>query len=214
MKSWDDFFKGSSYSFKEFDVASAEIQKNFHLLPTGSERYAEKRKKEFIAGRLCALEAIKSLSIEPPETISIGANREPLWPSGLCGSISHSKNRAVAVVSNSLVGVGVDTEESIQLDRLKKIGGQFIGENEQKFLQDSPLNGTIIFSAKESLFKALYPSVKQFFGFKDAEILQIGSGEFLIRLLRSDGLFSQYSNVITGYYRTIQTEVVTYIPIS
>lgn len=213
MKNWDDFFKGSSYSFKEFDEASVEIQKSIHLLPSGSDRYAEKRKQEFIAGRLCALEAINKLSIEPPETIPIGANREPLWPSGVCGSISHSKNRALAVVSNSLVGVGVDIEESIQLDRLKKIGGQFISEKEQKFLQYSSLNGTIIFSAKESLFKALYPSVNQFFGFKDAEILQIDSGEFQVKLLRSDGPFSKFTNVITGFYQTIQTEVVTYIPI-
>ena len=48
---------------------------------------------------------------------------------------------------------------------------------------------TLIFSAKESLFKALYPSVGYYFDFKDAEITEVNYTQTFLkfRLLKSLG---------------------------
>lgn len=59
-----------------------------------------KRKSEFLAGRyackLC-LSKIGSLT----NSVSVGSNREPKWPTGYVGSITHSDQVAVAAVVES-----------------------------------------------------------------------------------------------------------------
>ena len=43
----------------------------------------------------------------------------------------------------------------------------------------------LMFSAKESLFKALYPQVGVYFDYLDAEIVQVDSGYVELRLLKA-----------------------------
>ncbi|MCO4206057.1 phosphopantetheinyl transferase, partial [Aeromonas taiwanensis] len=58
-------------------------------LPPSLQSAAPKRLGEFLAGRLAAREALRPFDLtEHP--VAIGAAREPLWPAGLEGSISHS----------------------------------------------------------------------------------------------------------------------------
>ena len=52
------------------------------------KRAVPKRWREFTAGRLCAREALRRLGIER-HPILVGEHREPLWPSGVVGTLSH-----------------------------------------------------------------------------------------------------------------------------
>ncbi|MEX0740464.1 MAG: 4'-phosphopantetheinyl transferase superfamily protein [Pseudohongiella sp.] len=174
-------------------------------LPTELSRAVPKRKAEFIAGRYCAREALALLANSPFATgtetiqrdarVGIGANREPLWPGGVVGSITHSHGYASAVVArrDQVRAVGVDTEKWIEPDRAENIKQQILTRQEchaeQQLLFDSPLHYlTLVFSAKESLFKCLFPLVNTFFDFHAAAILlgrpgPLSNGEFRFKLL-------------------------------
>ena len=58
--------------------------------PAEIARSAPKRQAEFLCGRIAAHEAMRRLGIEYWRApIGIGRSREPLWPHGVAGSISH-----------------------------------------------------------------------------------------------------------------------------
>ena len=193
-------------------ISEIKWQEFLSLLPQNSERFAEKRKAEFIAGRVCAMEALKKLKGDSFDySPGIGPNREPLWPANIVGSISHSKTQVGVVVSDSLSHLGLDIETPIEKNRYLKISSQFITETERAKFGDDPYGGTLIFSAKEALFKALYPSVKTFFGFMDAEVIEITEDSFKIQVLRADDLFQDYKSLISGSYIELNNEIITLV---
>lgn len=172
-------------------------------LPPGLCGAVPKRKAEFLAGRYCAREALALLEGSPDVAnaqamarIGIGANREPLWPDGFVGSITHTHGYASAVVArrDKVRAVGVDTEKWIEHGTAENIKEQILTNHEchagQSQLFDSPLQYlTLVFSAKESLFKCLFPLVNRFFDFHAATIspgpLGPGSGgKFRFELLK------------------------------
>lgn len=146
--------------------------------PENIRKAVPKRRAEFLAGRFCAKRALESIMTLPPD-IGIGANRNPIWPDQVIGSISHCDSSAVAVVSNSadISGIGIDIEHAISDTTIKNIRSQIVLQDEIKLFINSPLNDTtlftIIFSLKESFFKAAYPRVKRYFDFDAVTVLQI-----------------------------------------
>ncbi len=207
--------KHDDYVLSFIDLPELEDQweKHSDLLPENSERFAEKRKKEFIAGRLCALNSLFILNNEFKTAPPVGENREPIWPSGVVGAISHTRIQAAAITSNSLSHLGLDIESIIDSERFNKISSQFIAESERAIIGDDSYRGTIIFSAKESLFKALYPSVQTFFGFLDAQVIEITESSFTISLLRKDSIFQSFKTPISGQFWERKGEIVTQISI-
>nr|WP_159464293.1 enterobactin synthase subunit EntD [Scandinavium goeteborgense] len=120
------------------------------LMPAG-----KKRKAEHLAGRLAAFYALQQHGIRAiPD---IGEHRQPLWPNGWYGSISHSGTTALAVVSRE--PVGVDLETVLSADVCAEIAESIVTIDEQAVLHASglpfPLALTLAFSAKESVFKTL-----------------------------------------------------------
>lgn len=169
-----------------------------------------KRKAEFLAGRFAALRCFEKLrdmsskhercSFGDPFDLQIGAHRSPLWPQGFIGSIAHTNSRACALVTSTdnYQGVGIDIEDWLPSSSYEQIGPLILVGNDYSIIRlNSSGTGrlsvqnllTLFFSAKESLFKALYPSVGHYFDFKDAEITEFDcKKEFLrIRLLKSLG---------------------------
>lgn len=70
-----------------------------------------KRQAEFLAGRFLGQAAL-TLFGHDPQPIGIGNRREPVWPSGISGSISHSHGICVCMVTQEHdVRVGVDIEK-------------------------------------------------------------------------------------------------------
>ncbi|MGE1076349.1 hypothetical protein ACQJ22_27905, partial [Pseudomonas fragariae (ex Marin et al. 2024)] len=57
-----------------------------------------KRQAEFLAGRFLGQAAL-TLFGHDPQPIGIGNRREPVWPSGISGSISHSHGICVCMVT-------------------------------------------------------------------------------------------------------------------
>ena len=155
------------------------LQASGIVLPDTLARAVLKRQVEFAAGRFCAREALQKLGHHSPATLAIGQHRAPLWPTGYLGSISHGDGLAIAVATSSREwrGLGIDierilTNEAAQPlhEHLMKAPELAIGEAAGLSLGDWL---SLVFSAKESLFKALYPFVGRYFDFLDAEVCEL-----------------------------------------
>lgn len=143
--------------------------------PDHLNRAVDKRRGDFLAGRALAASALASLGSTVLE-IATAEDRAPIWPSGFSGSISHTHGLCVAVVlpdPNRLVGIDIEKPTSGQaLDSILKVT---MSEQDRSVLAEhTPLPdgiaATVAFSAKETLFKALFPTVRNFFGFECAEL--------------------------------------------
>ncbi len=151
----------------------------------------ETRLQEFTLGRLCARKALARLGIRR-YPVGIGKYREPLWPQGISGSISHCGNYCSVAVSNDerIASVGIDIERHEPLE--KDVTDMVCTKNEKLRLaaQLPPIPAyaeTVIFSAKESVYKCLFPITKNFLEFSDVEItLAEGENEFSVKMLRPE----------------------------
>lgn len=154
------------------EVCAAEAA----LLPP---RAVSERRETFRLGRLAAHDALHAIGLDTGPVLS-GPSREPLWPPGVAGSISHTAAIGVALVApaDRTDGIGVDVEAvrrapelEAQVPRPEERSWLDAGEPSQRDHQLFAL-----FSAKESVFKAFFPHVGRFFGFEAASLLPTSSG--------------------------------------
>ena len=157
-----------------FDLLAAETDATRNMRAT--------RLREFVHGRACARQALADLGF-PECAVPVGEDRAPVWPDGIVGSISHSDNHATAVVVRSTdhQGLGVDLEVNEPLEasllpmlcrpeELARLGQP----------ATNPALPKIVFSAKESVFKCIWPMVRRFVDFQEIEIrIDIGAGSFV-----------------------------------
>jgi 4'-phosphopantetheinyl transferase EntD len=154
-------------------------------------RAVEKRRREFTTARMCARAALEKLGF-PAAPIPSGERGEPLWPAGAVGSITHCDGyRACAVArSSEIVTVGIDAEPNAALP--DGLLADIARPEELPWLRRLELDlpevhwDRLLFSAKESVYKAWFPLAKRWLGFEDAVIVFDPSmGTFTARLLVS-----------------------------
>jgi enterobactin synthetase component D len=158
-------------------------------LPAELERAIPSRQAEYLAGRYCALRALEQAGAPPTAPLTDG--RLPLWPSGYVGSITHKRGFASAAIGRAgeLAGIGIDCESEMSDAEAGRIQDA-ISSGGDRSLQPAGVSlGTylsLVFSAKECLYKALFPEVRIFFGFADAELLRVdwAAREFELQLLK------------------------------
>jgi len=155
--------------------------------PNSIQKAVKKRKGEFLAGRYMAQEVLSEYGFYENQ-VAIGKHRSPLWPSKLIGSITHNNNTAICAVSekDNISALGIDIESCLNPKTIDKIKYSIIDRKEEELLANSPINleeaFTIAFSIKESLFKALYPYVNEYFEFSAARIIDIDTTKNKLRL--------------------------------
>lgn len=137
-------------------------------------RAVDKRRREFRASRHAARKALASLDV-PDFRLLPGKGREPLWPAGITGAITHTGQFcAVAVASQQhTLGLGIDAEQNDPLkDELKSMictpaESDWVTRQEQDGLS---WVSKLIFSAKECIHKVYYPLNHYTLDFLDAEL--------------------------------------------
>ncbi|MET2832461.1 4'-phosphopantetheinyl transferase family protein [Mesorhizobium shangrilense] len=144
------------------------------------------RRAEFLAGRAMARAALLALGQAAPE-IPIGPDGAPLWPRYSAGSITHARGHSACfAIADGSWHAGVDVEALASGHALESILCMTTNAAEraliarQTALPPARL-ATLLFSAKETLFKALYPLARRFFGFDCAE-LRTGPANGRLRL--------------------------------
>jgi enterobactin synthetase component D len=155
-----------------------------------SMRAVSKRQAEFLAGRVCAYEALRRVT-GVPGIPAVAEDRSPCWPTGVVGSITHGAGWAAVIVARSdqWRGLGLDVEKLLPVSRADRLAAEILTPRELEAcsgLEDAQraLRVTLTFSIKESLFKALYPLVKTRFYFQEAELTHHDTdGHARLRLL-------------------------------
>jgi 4'-phosphopantetheinyl transferase EntD len=166
----------------------------------------ETRLREFKTARTCARLAIAKLGLRTGPILR-GAWREPIWPHGVVGSITHCRGyRAAAVAKQSnILAVGIDAEPNERLP--PGVLEQVAVAPERAWLATTRPGvhwDRLLFSAKESAFKAWFPLARGWLGFEQAVVLfhptectfqvrlpglSVGGPELLIgRFMVRDGL--------------------------
>jgi 4'-phosphopantetheinyl transferase EntD len=149
---------------------------------------APKRIGDFTAGRLCARRALAAFGVVDFALLP-AADRQPVWPQGYVGSITHTEGYSAAVVGRraQFRSLGVDAEmiSSVHVELWPRI----LGEAEQRQVaqletpQVRERAAALIFAAKEAFYKCQYALTAEWLEFED---LRIESADFA----RDAGLFS------------------------
>jgi enterobactin synthetase component D len=172
-----------------FDPAQLDPE-DFDRWGIPAQKGVSKRQAEFLAGRLCALEALRGLTGKP-FVPPVGEDRAPQWPQGIVGSITHSAGGAGVGAGHRehWAGLGLDIERVMTPERADRLANEILTPSELESyallsLSERAELVTRAFSLKESLFKALYPLVRQRFYFQDAAVAEVTQhGTARLRLL-------------------------------
>ncbi|MBN0048676.1 4'-phosphopantetheinyl transferase superfamily protein [Streptomyces actuosus] len=134
-----------------------------------------KRRREFAAVRACARQAMEKLGV-PPQPVLSGRRGAPRWPDGLTGSMTHCDGYCAAALVRTadLASLGIDAEPHGPLpegvlpvvtlpaerDRLRRLS---VARPDIHW-------DRLLFSAKESVYKAWFPLTGLWLDFSEADI--------------------------------------------
>lgn len=138
----------------------------------------DRRRLEFALGRHLARRAITALGGQP-SAIAVGSSRQPMWPNGFVGSISHTRALVAATVAPAevaqSVGIDIERERSVSQDVAAQI---LTGVELDRHGAAPELDlATTIFSAKETVYKTTHPITETWLGFEDATVTVEKNGE-------------------------------------
>jgi enterobactin synthetase component D / holo-[acyl-carrier protein] synthase len=160
-------------------VVSSTGERSVELFPEEEAvvgKAVEKRRREFVTARACAREALARLG-HPEQPVGAGARGEPIWPAGIVGSITHCAGyRACAVAPGSeLLTIGVDAEVAAPLP--PGLIDDIALPEERSWIERAAAErpgvswDRLLFSIKESIYKAWFPLARSWLGFEDASVL-------------------------------------------
>ncbi|SDN34546.1 4'-phosphopantetheinyl transferase EntD (siderophore biosynthesis) [Streptomyces sp. cf386] len=134
-----------------------------------------KRRREFAVVRSCARHAMEKLGV-PPQPILPGERGAPSWPAGLVGSMTHCDgyHAAALVRAADLASLGIDAEPHQTLPEgvLPAVALPAEAERLRRLAGDHPAVhwDRLLFSAKESVYKAWFPLTGKWLDFTEADI--------------------------------------------
>lgn len=132
------------------------------------------RVQEFAAGRLCARRVLAEFGVLN-YPLKAAADRQPLWPASLVGSITHTEGfgAAVAAEKKLVAALGIDTEVAGRVK--EELWPSICTEGEIAWLQaraqaQRDVAATLIFAAKEAFYKCQYPLTAEWLNFSDVTV--------------------------------------------
>ena len=141
-------------------------------------RAVPKRRAEFLAGRWAARSALAALGVDAERAPGRNQDGSPRWPSQVVGSITHGAARALCAVARTsdVRSLGIDAERLMSPAAKDELRARICSDDERAILArglSAPEHHlvTFAFSAKESLYKCLYPLVGQFMDFSAARVV-------------------------------------------
>lgn len=184
---------------------------------------APRRRRDFARARICAHAAVAALG-HRPAPILMGFQREPRWPAGLVGSITHCDGYRAAVVAEGaeVLAVGLDAEPDRPLP--PEVGRLAFTDADRAASGRLPPYRNwdrVAFSARESVFKAWFGVTGRWLDFADA-MLQISpdgpvSGRFTAFLGPGAAGVQEWERsggtaVLAGRFRCTSTRPPTPVP--
>lgn len=148
----------------------------------------DRRRAEFATVRHCARLALAELG-RPPAPILSGTRGAPQWPAGVVGSMTHCDGYRAAVLAEQAraVSIGVDAEPDGPLpdgvlrlvarpEELGRLDELAAGQPDRHW-------DRLLFTMKESVYKAWFPLTGRWLDFQQASIRIDPAGAFVAELL-------------------------------
>ena len=152
------------------------------------------RRAEYAAGRAAAAMAMQALGV-PVRPVDMAPDRAPVWPAGIMGSITHARSLALAAVArDGAIGIDLELSGSVTPD----LWDTLLSADERALAKAEPAFATVIFCAKEAVYKAQYPHTGLLFGFDRLEVT-LTNGTFAARFTAPTGTIRQGA-VWQGHY--------------
>ncbi len=133
-----------------------------------------KRRREFVVGRVLARRAMAALGI-PRQPVLVGQDRAPVWPEGIVGSITHTTTSCAVALAHAhdFRSIGVDVETATPV--APELWPMICTDAELAWLHRLPTYERgyackMLFSAKETSYKAQYQLTREFCDFDAIEI--------------------------------------------
>jgi 4'-phosphopantetheinyl transferase EntD len=167
-------------------------------------RAIDKRRREFTAGRNCARLALAKIGIAPV-AIDVGPAREPLFPAGVSGTITHTDGycAAAVILRRDVMSIGIDADSA---EPLPAEGADLILRPDERHAlarqADLPLLADkLVFCIKEAFYKAYFQIEARYLDFQEASVtLQPQTRCFEIRVLKDDVGAGFRGRVFRGRY--------------
>lgn len=187
-------------------------------LPVYIKNSVIKRRAHYLTGRILVKILLNQIGITDFNLIN-GSGNEPLWPENIIGSLSHTENYAICAIDhlNNYTGIGVDIQKCISIETANKIWPLIMSTVEKELLITNviefPVLLTIVFSAKESLYKALYSQVKSFNYFNLLTItkLDFKNKKFVLELKCDLKNNYNYGDRFEGDFQYLENNIITFI---
>ncbi|MGY0003391.1 4'-phosphopantetheinyl transferase family protein [Micromonospora sp. I033] len=149
------------------------------------ERAVASRRRDFTAGRVCARRVLAGLGL-PATPVPTGPDRAPVWPTGVVGAITHTRDycAVAAARATEVRAVGIDAERHRELST--GVRRKVCLPEEEADLARFPGGvawATVLFSVKETVYKVWHPLVGTWLDFADARVtLDPDAGRFTARI--------------------------------
>lgn len=223
------FIVRAAYSLHPWAIASCQYQTQlyhpdlYHQLgvtfPAHLQRSSVKRQAEYLASRWLVAKLVAQFGISNWQ-LGNRTDRSPIWPTGLSGSLSHHAQQVMVLLAVDSMLVGNDIEQSLTHHQAEEIASLTMAPSEAALLEHAglPFNlaVTLLFSIKETLYKALYPRLQLPLEFSDAELISIDS-QLCCTKLRLVGKYASGENANrlwqVSYWQT-STQVMTWMTMS
>lgn len=221
-RSWDISDAGPAYACYCLHDINCYHQNLYEALgihlPESIKNSVRKRQAEFLSGRFAASRALGLLGLKG-FNIGIGEHRNPVWPENVIASISHCDARAICMASlkDQKKMIGVDIENWLTGQSARQISYLVAGRQEKSYFETLSLPFeqcvTIAFSAKESLYKAIFPSVNRYLDFDVARVENICQEAGTVSLVITRDLSDQIKQdtEYTCYVKTDNVGVMTFV---
>jgi 4'-phosphopantetheinyl transferase EntD len=171
-------------------------------------RAVPKRVQEFAAGRLCARRALAEFGcVDFP--IKVAADRQPMWPDRMMGSITHTTGFCAAVVARRPAAGALGLDSEVVGGVKAEIWHRICTHIEIAWVQSLPAPErtaavALIFSAKEAFYKCQYPAARQRLNFHDVRVEAPAwgapGGAFEIHAMRSLAIARYATLPLQGRY--------------
>ncbi|MBX7550444.1 4'-phosphopantetheinyl transferase superfamily protein [Streptomyces sp. NPDC004232] len=172
--------------------------RNLRLLPEEESTAASlspERRLKFAAVRNCARQGLHRLGIAPAPILR-GPAGEPVWPSGIVGSMTHCSGYHAAAVARSdeVAAIGIDAEVNRPL-RYHEMFDLITTREERAWIADVESAypdvswARLVFTAKESLFKAWFSITRR----------PLGLGQITVEVDPLSGEFHARTSVPPGH---------------
>ena len=145
-------------------------------IPSSLQKAVKKRRAEYLASRWLAREVMHTSGVDD-FLLQNHSDRSPVWPPGIQASLSHTDGAVALAVTRQPLCVGIDIEMTMSASTAEETATVLMSDEERARLHALPLPfpqaATLLFSLKESLYKALWPQLHQPMDFLQASLREI-----------------------------------------